>query len=91
MLYSWQMSPTSYQSTHPWLTFTFDSRQLGALSWAHLGESFSKCQHLAGTPLQPYVAMHMSEVFLRRGALASAAIEGNTLNEEQAEDRYAMF
>lgn len=27
----------------------------------------------------------MSELFLRRGALASAAIEGNTLNEEQAE------
>ncbi len=75
-----------YEATHPWLTFIFDSRQLGHMTWAHLGESYSKCQHLVGTPLQPGVALHMSELFLRRGALASAAIEGNTLNEEQAED-----
>lgn len=78
--------PRQFESSHPWLSFSFDSRQLGHMTWAHLGESYSKCQHLVGTPLQPAVALHMSELFLRRGALASAAIEGNTLNEEQAED-----
>jgi Fic family protein len=76
----------AYESSHEWLTFKFDPDKLSSIAWAHLGESYSKCQHLSGTPLQPTVAMHLSEVFLRRGALASAAIEGNTLNEEQVED-----
>lgn len=76
----------AYKSSHEWLTFKFDPEKLSSIAWAHLGESYSKCQHLSGTPLQPGVAMHLSEVFLRRGALASAAIEGNTLNEEQVED-----
>ncbi|WP_082060184.1 Fic family protein [Frigoribacterium sp. MEB024] len=81
------MTPTrTYQTTHEWLTFKFDPQSLGSIAWAHLGEAFSKCQHLIGTPLQPALAMHLSEVFLRRGALASAAIEGNTLNEDQVED-----
>jgi Fic family protein len=85
------MTPAAraYEASHDWLTFEFEPdqlKQIGSIGWAHLGESFSKCQHLSGTPLQPAVAMHLSEVFLRRGALASAAIEGNTLNEEQVED-----
>ena len=84
--YDSAVTERSYLKSHPWLTFQYDSRNLGPLTWAHLGESFSKCQHLIGTPLQPGVALHMSELFLRRGALASAAIEGNTLNEDQAED-----
>lgn len=76
----------AYESSHSWLTFKFEPNSLSSIGWAHLGESYSKCQHLSGTPLQPGFAMHLSEVFLRRGALASAAIEGNTLNEEQVED-----
>ncbi|MCU1580267.1 MAG: Fic family protein [Rhodoglobus sp.] len=75
-----------YLSSHPWLTFKFDSRELPTPLWAHLGESYSKCQHLVGTPLQPSVALRLSEVYLRRGALSSAAIEGNTLNEQEVED-----
>jgi Fic family protein len=75
-----------YETSHPWLTFQFEPQSLNSIAWAHLGEAFSKCQHLIGTPLQPGLAMHLSEVFLRRGALASAAIEGNTLNEAQVED-----
>jgi Fic family protein len=76
----------TYESSHPWLTFNFEPAKLSPIAWAHLGESYSKCQHLAGTPLKPGVARRLSEVFLRRGALASAAIEGNTLNEQQVED-----
>lgn len=85
--YGLAMTPTrTYLTTHAWLTFKFDPQALGSIAWAHLGEAYSKCQHLIGTPLQPALAMHLSEVFLRRGALASAAIEGNTLNEDQVED-----
>lgn len=82
------MVPTArqYEQTHRWLTFAFDPKSLGDIAWAHLGEAYSKTQHLIGTPLQPALAMHLSEVFLRRGALASAAIEGNTLNEDQVEE-----
>ena len=77
----------SYEDAHPWITFEFDaSKQLHAMAWAHLGEGFSKCQHLIGTPLQPGVALHLSGVYMRRGALASAAIEGNTLSEDEVEE-----
>ena len=48
-----------------------------------LGEARSKCEHLAGTPLQPEVAKHFYEVALIKGAQATTAIEGNTLTEDQ--------
>jgi Fic family protein len=48
-----------------------------------LGEAQSKCEHLAGTPLRPDVARQLYDVTLVKGALATAAIEGNTLTEEQ--------
>jgi Fic family protein len=50
-----------------------------------LGEAHSKCEHLAGAPLSPDVAQHLYRVTLVRGALATTAIEGNTLTEEQAQ------
>lgn len=49
-----------------------------------LGEARSKCEHLAGAPLKPDVAHHLYKVTLVKGALATTAIEGNTLTEEQA-------
>jgi Fic family protein len=49
-----------------------------------LGEARSKCEHLAGAPLKPAVAQQLYQVTLVRGALATTAIEGNTLTEEQA-------
>ncbi len=48
-----------------------------------LGEARSKCEHLAGTPLQPEVARSFYEVALIKGAQATTAIEGNTLTEDQ--------
>lgn len=77
----------AYERDHPWITFSFNAEErLNPLTWAHLGEGFSKCQHLLGTPLQPAVAAHLSGIYMRRGALASAAIEGNTLSEDEVED-----
>jgi Fic family protein len=49
-----------------------------------LGEARSKSQHLAGVPLKPAVADHLYGVTLVKGALATTAIEGNTLTEDQA-------
>lgn len=48
-----------------------------------LGEARSKCEHLAGAPLQPDVAEQLYTVTLIKGALATTAIEGNTLTEDQ--------
>lgn len=75
-----------YEATHPWLTFNFSTDSLRSIAWAHLGESYSKCQHLVGTPLQPRIAMDLAGVYMRRGALASAAIEGNTLSEDEVNE-----
>jgi len=48
-----------------------------------LGEARSKCEHLAGAPLKPDVGKKLYEVTLVKGALATTAIEGNTLTEDQ--------
>lgn len=75
-----------YEDSHPWITFrATDFNELGPKLWMLLGEARSKCEHLAGAPLRPDVARHLYEVTLVKGALATAAIEGNTLTEEQAE------
>ena len=74
----------SYLESHPWITFdATDVNSLGARNWMLLGEIRSKCDHLAGTPLQPEVAQSFYEVALIKGAQATTAIEGNTLTEDQ--------
>lgn len=51
----------------------------------NLGEARSKCQHLAGVPMQPEIARDLSRVFLIKGAVATTAIEGNTLTEAEVQ------
>lgn len=51
--------------------------------WLRLGEVTSKIEHLAGVPLRPDLARELHEIYLAKGALATTAIEGNTLSEEQ--------
>lgn len=78
-----------YEESHPWITFkATDVNDLDPRLWMLLGEARSKCEHLAGTPLRPDVARHLYEVTLVKGAQATAAIEGNTLTEEQVEGIY---
>lgn len=72
-----------YEESHPWLTFRYAA--VPNMLWAKLGEAYSKNQHLAGIPLPPAMAEHLAGVVLTKGALATAAIEGNTLSEEEAE------
>lgn len=72
-----------YTKTHPWLTFHYAATP--DLLWAKLGEAFSKNQHLAGIPLPPILAEHLAAVVLTKGALATTAIEGNTLSVSEAD------
>ena len=48
-----------------------------------IGECKSKCEHIAGVPLRPDVARQLHSLYLAKGILATTAIEGNTLSEEE--------
>src|SRR5580704_10722949 len=73
-----------YERTHPWIDFrATDVNQVRPRHWMMLGEARSKCEHLAGAPLKPDVARELYSVTLVKGALATTAIEGNTLSEDQ--------
>lgn len=70
--------------SHPWLTFRVDLRQATHKTWLLLGEAASKCDHVHWALLRPEAASELLRVYLVRGALATTAIEGNTLSEDQA-------
>jgi Fic family protein len=77
--------PRAYEATHPNITFRLDlSRAATAPLWILLGEAKSKCQHVARTLLAPQRSHELMVVYLTKGALATTAIEGNTLSEEEA-------
>jgi len=73
-----------YLETHPWIKFEYKPRHEN-LS-LRIGEAFSKCQHLAGTPLQPKLAAELAQVYLVKGIAGTTAIEGNTLSEVEVAD-----
>lgn len=73
-----------YPETHPWIRFQVNMKDAPARLWIALGEARSKCEHLAGVPLKPEIAQKLHEIYLAKGALATTAIEGNTLNEAEA-------
>lgn len=73
----------TYLDTHPWIKFGFNLEQARPELWLQLGEIRSKCDHLSGVPLVPETAQRLHTVFLAKGVHATAAIEGNTLTEEQ--------
>lgn len=74
----------TYEETHPWLIFRVDFRPASHRLWMRLGEVQSKCEQIASILLQPATASELHKVYLAKGALATAAIEGNTLSEEEA-------
>ncbi len=74
---------TELSSKYPWLTFQIDLRQASPQFWINAGEAKSKCEHIAGVPLQPGTAKILHEVYVAKGVLATTAIEGNTLTEEE--------
>ena len=74
----------AFQRTHPWLTFAFDLRRLEHGDWLALGEAAAMARQIAGTVLAPEVADELHRLYLTKGALATTAIEGNTLSEDEA-------
>src|SRR5665811_45518 len=76
-----------YQSSHPWIRFQIDFNQCDHDVWMLLGEAKSKCDHIAGSPLRPDTARRLNHVYLTKGVHATAAIEGNTLSEEEVGQR----
>ena len=76
----------TYKETHPWLDFSLDVRQLAYTTWILLGEAVSKTEHIAGVPLDPDAAKRLHAVYLAKGALATTAIEGNTLTEDEVRE-----
>ena len=73
-----------YERTHPWLDFRFDLRHLKHTDWLALGEAAACCAHVAAAPLAPQVSNDIHQLYLAKGALATTAIEGNTLSEDEA-------
>ncbi len=74
-----------YEQSHPWLTFmlSLDMNTLDQEIWMLLGEAISKCEHIAGVPLQPEVARELNGVYRAKHAHGTTQIEGNTLSEEE--------
>lgn len=70
-------------SKYPWITFRLDLTQLSYKAWMLLGECVSKCEHLRRVPLTPQVSERFHQIYLSKGVLATTAIEGNTLSEEE--------
>lgn len=77
----------TYETTHPWIKFQFDQRQISPKLWILLGEAQSKCEHIAGVPLRPATAAELHRLYLAKGALGTTAIEGNTLTEKEVLDQ----
>ncbi|WP_084559394.1 Fic family protein [Nitratidesulfovibrio termitidis] len=73
----------TYEKSHPWLSFSVDMSRANHNVLMLLGEAQSKCEHIAGVPLKPDVEDELHRLYLAKGALATTAIEGNTLSEEQ--------
>lgn len=73
----------TYEKTHSWITFTVDLRRASPLFWMLLGEARSKCEHIANVPLRPATAEQLHRLYLAKGVLATTAIEGNTLSEDE--------
>lgn len=74
-----------YEETHPWLTFSVDLKPASPELWMMLGECQSKLEHLARVPLRPEVAKELNKMYVAKGVLATTAIEGNTMTENEVQ------
>lgn len=73
----------AYEKSHPWITFSIDLGRASQRVWIALGEAQSKCEHVAGIPLRPDTAEELHKLYLAKGVMATTAIEGNTLSEDE--------
>ncbi|MGB6425670.1 MAG: Fic family protein [Solirubrobacterales bacterium] len=73
----------AFEASHPHIDFRLDLRGLDPGSWSLLGEAKSKSQHVSLALLSPATSQEMMQVYLARGVMATTAIEGNTLSEDE--------
>lgn len=69
--------------THPHIDFKVDLRQTAPATWVLLGEAKSKSLHVGRALLSPAAAAELLQAYLVKGMLATTAIEGNTLSEDE--------
>lgn len=72
-----------YSKTHCWITFLADFSKADWQLWMKLGAIQSKCKHIANVMLTPEVSHQLLVLNLAKGVQATAAIEGNTLTEDE--------
>ena len=72
-----------YLDTHPWIKFELSLEGLDPSTWMLLGEAQSKCKHIARVLLEPQETQELQIIYLNKGVRGTAAIEGNTLTEEE--------
>jgi len=72
-----------YLETYPHIDFKVDLRSTIPSTWVLLGEATSKSQHIGRALLSPVAAAELLQVYLAKGMLATTAIEGNTLSEDE--------
>lgn len=72
-----------YLETHSHIDFRLDLRSALPSTWLLLGEAKSKSQHVGWALLAPTAADRLMRVYLVKGMLATTAIEGNTLSEDE--------
>ncbi len=87
--YPLNLSETAWYKEYPFIRFDFDSRTVDRVTWILLGECSSKIQHISGVPLRPGTSEELHRIYLAKGVHATTAIEGNTLSEDQVEQRIA--
>ena len=73
----------AWSEEYPWIDYDFDFSRLSYHAWVEIGECASICAHIAGIPLAPEEWKEMHQVYLAKGVLATTAIEGNTLSEDE--------
>ncbi|MFY9579268.1 MAG: Fic family protein [Gaiellaceae bacterium] len=78
------MDEREYLTTHRHISFQVDLSAQSPVLWLMLGEAKSKAKHIGWSLLSPETSRELLQVYLTKGALATTAIEGNTLSEDEA-------
>ena len=73
----------TYEQTHSWLSFELDLRKLDYTTWVELGKAAEGIAYIGKVPLTPEAAGRLHRLYLAKGILATTAIEGNTLTEDE--------
>jgi Fic family protein len=72
-----------YLEFHSHIDFKVNLRDTSPGTWLLLGEAKSKSQHVGWALLSPVAAKRLMQLYLVKGMLATTAIEGNTLSEDE--------